>query len=108
MADLQSESHNSQTVNNQPLTTIENSSSSASGSAPDEPVSQIASDAVLADLIGDGTAALDSILTPDIRFVVNQWPNLPEDTQWAILAIVRAAGSQSDRNEQKRPAPLFD
>jgi Phage integrase family len=96
------------TLDSQPLTQTQNSSSSASGSALDEPASQIASDAILADLIGDGTAALDSILTPDIRFVVNQWPDLPEDTQRAILAIVRAAISQAGRNEQNRPAPLFD
>jgi hypothetical protein len=93
---------------NQPLTETQNSSSSASGSAPDEPVSQIANDAVLVDLIGDGTAALESILTPDIRFMVNQWPDLPEDTRRAVLAIVRAAGSQADGIEQKRPAQLVD
>ena len=93
---------------NQPLTQTQNSSSSASGSAPNEPVSQIASDSVLADLVGDGTSALDSTLPPDIRFMVKQWPTLSEDTQRAVLAIVRAADSQADSSEQNRPACSVD
>ena len=103
-SDPQSKGEKSQSVDSQPLTTKQNSRGTTEGTKPDEPVSQIASDSVLADLIGDGTEALESILTPDIRFVVNQWPDLPEDTQRAILAIVRAANSQADGIEQNWPA----
>jgi hypothetical protein len=78
-----------------------NPSGSTEGSSSSESVSN---DAILADLIGDGTVAPESTLPPDIRFVVNQWQDLPEATQRAILAIVRAAGSQADSSEQNRPA----
>ena len=57
---------------------------------------------MLDGLVGDGTAALDSILPPDICFVVNQWLSLPEDTQQAILTIVRRSGSQAENCEQKQ------
>jgi hypothetical protein len=88
------------TTDGQTLTTTQDPRGTTKGTKPDEP---IAPDATLADLVGDGTAALDSILPPDIRFVVNNWPDLPEDTQRAILAIVRAAGSQADGSKQDRP-----
>jgi hypothetical protein len=58
-------------TDSQTLTATQDSRGSTEGSNSNEPVSQIASDAILADLIGDDTAALDSTLPSDIRFVVN-------------------------------------
>ena len=57
---------------------------------------------VIADglpILNESEDALESTLPSDIRFVVNQWPNLPEATQRAILAIVRAAGGQADQGK---------
>ncbi len=87
-----------------PLTETANPSGTTKGTKPIEPAALMASDAALADLVENASNDLESILTPDTHLVVKHWPNLPEDAQRAILAIVRMAGGQSEvKTERKRP-----